>query len=283
MPVSQLILFTEIAVAETGYTTLGLDAGSAPRKSHSAFSKNVLYAPTLYQSLQTICSNSTSEDTSAKFRLVRSGDQAWMQCGSVAASTEGIRQLETYRYTALLEIIRMAAGNTWVPDTLCFQHRDDGRIQGSKLLQDIDIQFGANGLAFTIEPALLGKTILDVPDVPLTEAQFTGAPLEPSQVFTEIVRTQMLAKQPQIEFAAKALGLTKRTFQRRLNENGTTYSKLLEYVRIDTAKAWLIKQERPVSDIAAELGYEHGTHFSRAFRRVCGVTPREYRALMKSK
>ena len=281
MPLAQLGRFVESAVAKTRYVTLGLDAGIAPRQRHSSFSQRVMYAPTLNQSLQSVCRNSTAEDTSAKFRLVRDRDHAWVQCGVVSASAEAIRQIETYRYSALLEIVRTAAGQGWTPELVHFQHSDDGGLDGADLLKGVDIRYGMRGLAFAFNPALLGKSMFDVPSVPVTKAEYSKAPLELPQALTEIVRTQMLAKKAGIEQLAGTLGLTKRTFQRRLSENGLTYSKLLEFVRVDTAKHWLEDEGRSLSDIAADLGYRHSTHFGRAFHRVCGVTPKEYRSMAK--
>ena len=66
MPVGQLCGFLDVAVSETGHVALGLEAGIAPRRQHSRFSKLVLYSQTLYQSLKAVCANAAREDTSGR-------------------------------------------------------------------------------------------------------------------------------------------------------------------------------------------------------------------------
>ena len=279
MPVSQLAGFIDTAVSETGYVALGLDAGIAPRQQHSEFSKLVLYSPTLYQSLQAVCNNAASEDTSARFRVVRDGDYGWLRCRSIEASPEAIRQIETYRYAALLEIIRLAAGRTYLPSLLFLQGCAHEALRASPLLRDVDIRFSQSGLAVGFEPKLLSRPVRNVPDVPTTKPEFSNAPIEFGQALLEITRTQLLSDRPDIEHTAAALGLSVRTLQRRLYEQDLSYAKLLQHVRIDTAKNMLKQGNSPITDISTNLGYRHSTHFTRAFRQVCGLTPREYRRM----
>jgi len=88
----------------------------------------------------------------------------------------------------------------------------------------------------------------------------------------------MLARRFKLTDAAVSIGVSPRALQRRLAENGLTYSRLLEQTRIETARTWLDGSDLKLAEIAAELGYRHSTHFSRAFKRVCGVNPRAYRS-----
>jgi AraC-like DNA-binding protein len=279
MPVSQLCDFLETAVGETGYVALGLDAGIAPRQQHSEFSKLVLYSPTLYQSLQAVRNNAANEDTSAKFRVVRDGAHGWLRCGSIEASPEAIRQIETYRYAALLEIIRLAAGPDYLPSLLFLQGRDHEALRASPLLRGVDLRFRRPGLAIAFEPKLFSRPVINVPDVPMTIPEFSNAPVEFGQALLEITRTQLLSGHPEIEHAAAALGLSVRTLQRRLYEQDLSYAKLLQHVRIITAKNMLEHGDTQIADISASLGYQHSTHFARAFRQICGLTPLEYRRM----
>ena len=45
-------------------------------------------------------------------------------------------------------------------------------------------------------------------------------------------------------------------------------------VRIETAMAELMKKNRPITEIAFELGFSSPQHFSAAFKRKYGVPPR---------
>jgi len=282
VPISQLCRFLEVAVEETGYITLGLDAGSLPREQHSQFSKLVLYAPTLYQSLRAVCQNSASEDTSARFRLVRDSTYGWMNCGPLVPYGEGTRQIELYRYAAILGIIRSAAGPEWLPRLLTLQSEHDSSLANSRLLRGTEVQFGQRGLAIAIQPQLLSRPMFDVPDVPSQKARFANSPLEFGDILREVVRTQMLANKSRINDTSEVLGISPRTLQRRLAEHELSFSRLLQNVRVDTAKQWLEDENNSLSTIAHDLGYRRATHFSRAFRRVCGISPGEYRRLQRT-
>ena len=45
----------------------------------------------------------------------------------------------------------------------------------------------------------------------------------------------------------------------------------------EQARELLGAGELPISEIASRLGYSDSAHFARAFRRIAGVSPREYR------
>ncbi len=49
--------------------------------------------------------------------------------------------------------------------------------------------------------------------------------------------------------------------------------------RIDSAKNMLLYDNRSVSAIASDLGYNNATHFSRQFRKLTAMSPSEYRAM----
>ncbi|WP_313560385.1 helix-turn-helix domain-containing protein, partial [Ruminiclostridium cellobioparum] len=58
-------------------------------------------------------------------------------------------------------------------------------------------------------------------------------------------------------------------------ETGTALQDYIIQVRIEKAKALLAQGER-VSDVSAKVGYENFPHFSRIFKKVVGVSPKQY-------
>jgi AraC-like DNA-binding protein len=80
-----------------------------------------------------------------------------------------------------------------------------------------------------------------------------------------------------IECAAEAAGVSVRTFQRRLADSGMTYRGIVNAVRMEFASRWLASTEKPVLEIALDLGYEEASNFTRAFRLRTGVSPQQYR------
>jgi AraC-like DNA-binding protein len=83
-----------------------------------------------------------------------------------------------------------------------------------------------------------------------------------------------------LEQVAEAAGLSKyyleRVFKRTTGLCLSTYAMLL---RIDRAKELLSRQNKPIADIALELSFSDQSHFTNAFRRFTGMSPRTYREM----
>lgn len=72
------------------------------------------------------------------------------------------------------------------------------------------------------------------------------------------------------------LGLSVRSLQRRLDEEGVSFTDLLRAARQRVAEASLRKPKARVSDVAQALGYADSAVLTRAFRRWTGKTPRRF-------
>jgi AraC-like DNA-binding protein len=77
---------------------------------------------------------------------------------------------------------------------------------------------------------------------------------------------------------ARRLGVSQRTFARRLSMEGLTFSQLLEDLRSDLADRYLADKHLSISQIAWLLGYQEPGAFSHAFKRWTGKAPREARS-----
>lgn len=72
---------------------------------------------------------------------------------------------------------------------------------------------------------------------------------------------------------AAQFGMSERTFARRLAEEGFTFSQLLDRLRLDLARQYMVKEGLSVSKVAWLLGYKEVGAFSHAFRRWTGQSP----------
>ena len=78
--------------------------------------------------------------------------------------------------------------------------------------------------------------------------------------------------------AARRIGVSQRTLQRRLRELGTGFQRELDVARFEAAKRLMRATRRPLKCIAVEAGYVSPQHFSSAFHRHTGMSPRRWRA-----
>ena len=76
---------------------------------------------------------------------------------------------------------------------------------------------------------------------------------------------------------ARTLGLSARSFHRRLAEHGLSFQTLTEETRREIATAMLQEDSYSLSEVAFLTGYSEQSAFNRAFKRWMGVTPAAYR------
>ena len=87
---------------------------------------------------------------------------------------------------------------------------------------------------------------------------------------------------PTLAHLARAMGVSERTLQRRLGEEGTTVQVLTEDVRHELSLEYLRDRTLSVGEVADRLGYSSLAAFSRAFRRWRGVSPAAHRRAARS-
>ncbi|MBR5538670.1 MAG: helix-turn-helix transcriptional regulator, partial [Clostridia bacterium] len=65
------------------------------------------------------------------------------------------------------------------------------------------------------------------------------------------------------------------------NEEGITLHKYIMDARVKNAKERLSFTEKPISVISSEMGFKDSSYFSAFFKKVTGMTPKEYRKLYR--
>jgi AraC-like DNA-binding protein len=78
---------------------------------------------------------------------------------------------------------------------------------------------------------------------------------------------------------ARELGLSGRTLQRRLGDEGASFQLLMTDVRRARARELLADPALDIDEVALLLGYEDQNSFFRAFRLWEGETPSSWRAM----
>lgn len=82
---------------------------------------------------------------------------------------------------------------------------------------------------------------------------------------------------PKMTRVAGQLGLSVRSFHRRLAEHGVSFQTLTEETRRDLAEGLLRDETHSLAEIAFLTGFSEQSAFTRAFKRWTSITPASYR------
>ena len=93
----------------------------------------------------------------------------------------------------------------------------------------------------------------------------------------KLIAERLTSGEPLASDVARALAASPRTLHRRLNENGTSFAKLLDQTRRELAVEYLRDPENTVEETAFLVGFAETASFNRAFRRWTGNSPSAFR------
>ncbi|MEJ0051215.1 MAG: AraC family transcriptional regulator ligand-binding domain-containing protein [Methylovirgula sp.] len=206
--------------------------------------------------------------------VVREGLARWTY-QITAPVTIGRQRNEILAIGYMLNILRHFAGARWTPEAIFVP----GILQGRGEIEKI---FGGDVMRGERTTVVFPADLLDLPNPSLRPWRETYDEIPNDREFVGVaehmIRLGILEQSPGIDHVATRLGLSRRTFQRRLATHGVTFERLAEGVVFAQARAKLDAKQQAITDIALELGYSDPAHFSRAFRRWTGETPRHWRA-----
>jgi AraC-like DNA-binding protein len=197
------------------------------------------------------------------------------------------QQMEFFVLT-VLRLCRQLVGRRIAPLAVGFVHHRAGDLQRVRKLLGCDVQFGSDADEMILDGALLDLPV--VGDDPfLHELMLKNCEdaiqVRPSNVsaFRTLVENTIGPLLPHAEAQARTvariLGMSERTFARRLASEGLTFGEVLDGLRRDLAVRHLEVPGLQISRIAWMLGFQQPSAFSHACRRWTGKTPSEYRRL----
>lgn len=84
-----------------------------------------------------------------------------------------------------------------------------------------------------------------------------------------------------IDYIAEELNLSKRTLQRRLQQQHISFAQLRDQVRFHYSIGYLIEQNLSIDSISASLDFSDRTSFTNAFKRWTNLSPSTFRKLFR--
>jgi AraC-like DNA-binding protein len=153
------------------------------------------------------------------------------------------------------------------------------------------VRFSAPGnlvrlpLSYLDLPTVLADPLASRQAIELCERELEFAAGSEDDIVEQVqhlLRTQQQGY-PSLMQLADSLHLSSRTLKRRLQQQGTSFSLMLDDMRHRDARRLLGEGRLPVQKVAERLGYQDPANFTRAFQRWQGETPSQYRQRGKNR
>jgi AraC-like DNA-binding protein len=246
--------------------------------------RSILSAPTLKHGLDAFLRCIGSESSAIEGWIVTEGSEVKV-CKShrLSLDDDELRPMKLHFMFLLLAVIRSFAGANWNPQVVALRSRQPFAPSIGTRFPSTRFLFGQMCSWMSLPYEMLGiirshpaTSALATPVLPQTEIAATDCE-DFAASLKSVLKTYLADGYPNIDLAADISGTSVRTLQRNLAQSNMTYSKLVENARFEAAVEMLGNSDSKIIDIAFALGYQDPSHFSRAFRRLSGTTPREYR------
>jgi len=184
-----------------------------------------------------------------------------------------------------LGIMRSLCGPRWRPAVVHFPFRTPVKVTTFRQIFDCPLVFDAELCAMSFPAALLAQPVQKAPfnvakhfQLLRTIAEFQRH--QPEAVTPRVQRTVhqlLLESRLSEETLAEKLHLHRRTLNRMLAREGTTFRELASEARFNVAKQRLKDSTATIEQIALTLGFTSSSSFGRAFQKWAGATPTAFR------
>jgi AraC-like DNA-binding protein len=274
----------DVEPMELGFLAARKASLTSLKPSHSA---EIMVAQTCLRRLEAFFRISVLEDSCLLTGFRVEGDRVRVFCDNADMGRHPfVCMAEWLNLQTVISVLRSFAGASWSPREMCFVSRQAPSAVVLDAFPDTRILVGQPHTSILIDrmdlarstgaPAALPDDPSDWPWPDEGPGGRTGA-WSFADLLGRIIQPHLAGGAPDLAFAAEMMGMSKRTMQRRLLQEGVRWSDVLQEARFGLARALLAEPNAKIIDVAMTAGYENPQHFTRSFRRFTGVTPSVYR------
>lgn len=285
--------------AKAHYDILGLVANTVPDRAALSvrYAKSIdvnrlgtlaiacKAAPNFGGVLQRLARYQSLISDSVRYILDQKGTSTFLRQDILVGSGPGLVFSPEAGLAAIYCTADQMAANKIIPECVTFQHKPPRDANLFEELFGCDVLFSAeaDGILFSeasLEtPNKLGDQALSDFLTPHLDAELEQLNTDPSLVRTtkaEIARV-LSEGLPKMADVARELGISARSFHRRLADHGVSFQTLAEETRREIALGMLSGEAQSLAEIAFLTGFSEQSAFNRAFKRWTGQTPASYR------
>jgi AraC-like DNA-binding protein len=187
---------------------------------------------------------------------------------------------------AAIRICRMLTGQHLVPQHFSIAHHRSGGTSEMARFVGTKVEFGADTDEFALNvgahelPLIHSDSYLNDLLLKNCEAALAHRRSDLTQLRTRVenaISSLLPHGRVLVEDVARNLGMSRRTLERKLADEGLNFTEILQQLRRDLAVRYLDDRKLQVSKIAWLLGFREVSAFTHAFKRWTGKAPSEMR------
>ncbi|MCY1226354.1 HTH-type transcriptional regulator VirS [compost metagenome] len=193
------------------------------------------------------------------------------------------RQRAELALGVIVRLIRQLLGRDWEPRRVCFEHPAPRDLSTHQRFFGACIEFDHEFNCIICTKADLdARNPFADPAMARYAQQLVDAFAISRQVtmlddVRRIIPLLLPSGRCTIEQVADHLGVVCRTVQRRLAEEGQSFSSIVGDIRMELAVRHVIESDRPLTEVATLLGFSAPSGFSRWYHAQFGCSPKESR------
>ena len=288
IPIPTLMRLFDTAAALTGKPHIGLAFGQSVRPaSYSGLGYVTMTCATLRDAIYLIprFGKLVFDTETGETVIEESTNEVRLSEPSLAKHTPSCTGLDDAVLAGWVSFGRWICGSNAAPLSVEFRHEEPDDISPYNALFGCPVTFGMPANSVIFSSALLNLPVRDADphlhQVLLKEAEaqldraFVGLPLQ--QRVRMLLNELLPQGKAQIEYVALRLHVSPRTLQRKLSDEGYTFTTLVSELRQELAERYLSQPHLSLSDIAHLLGFAEQSSFSHAFRNWRGCSPQAFR------
>jgi AraC-like DNA-binding protein len=263
---------------------IGIEVGLAiPGGAHGAMGMAAISSPTLGDAIEAVVHFVPMRNSLFSYQVVRS---------KASVALEILPRLELHGYTrflqyatsvAILNIFKAISESQTVNEgILCFPWPKPKEMSGIRSELTQCFRFGATSLKIEF-PAKVSERPSQTADFELHRLMTMAGEEELKKISGSVAaRIRQLInahapRWPTLDEVAAQIAISRRTLARRLSAENLGYQDLIDEARNELACWYLRQTTLPIGEIVERAGFSEMSNFSRGFKRLQGVSPREYR------
>ncbi|WP_137918523.1 AraC family transcriptional regulator [Hydrogenophaga sp. 2FB] len=269
IPATAVMRLMELSAERSGEEAFGLRLSVTRRlSSFGVVGMLARDEPTLRQVLDTLTRYLYLHNESLSTRIHEDGGIAVIEQMLLPSVGAG-RQSVELALGALYHTLCLALGKTWQPRRVSFMHPAPADLSWHRSILGSNFLFSQdhNGIALLSAeldaPLHFADPAMRQQVRKLMHDDLSGHPFTFREEVEQLIMALLPTGRCGADQVAMHLGVDRRTVHRRLSAHGTTFTQLLDDIRLEQAQRLLGYGDRKLTDIAPLLGFSSLSAFSR--------------------